>query len=169
MRDFGAVMAVRSPDVTGMSEEPALFRQAVEALRSVRPRPEVELAEVRAPQRLAPWSFAFSARANGPADEVATGRLVLLHDPDGEDAWGGVLRVVTFVRAELDAELAVDPLLPAVAWSWLTDALGLVGEVDGAGRHRHAELLGPVSATSPARPAPTTWSCGRRGPRWTPS
>ena len=135
-----------------MSEEPALFRQAVEALRSVRARPEVELTEVRAPQRLAPWSFAFSAEANGPADEIATGRLVLLHDPDGEDAWGGVLRVVAFVRAELDAELAVDPLLPAVAWSWLTDALegtsanwtALGGTVTQNSSARFGEINGPA-------------------------
>nr|WP_273934493.1 DUF3000 domain-containing protein [Kutzneria chonburiensis] len=138
--------------MTGMSEEPALFRQAVEALRSVRTRPEIELTEVRAPQRLAPWSFAYSAEADGPADVLATGRLVLLHDPDGEEAWGGVLRVVAFVRAELDAELAVDPLLPAVAWSWLTDALegssarwtALGGTVTQNSSARFGDISGPA-------------------------
>ncbi|AHI00168.1 DUF3000 domain-containing protein [Kutzneria viridogrisea] len=130
--------------MTGKSEPPELFRQAVQALHSVRPRPEVELVEVRAPQRLAPWSFAFSAEAHGPADELATGRLVLLHDPEAEDAWGGVLRVVAFVRAELDAELASDPLLSAVAWSWLTDAL------EGSTAH-WSQLGGTVTQTSSAR------------------
>ncbi len=62
---------------------------------------------------------------NGPAGELATGRLVLLHDPDGEQAWDGVLRLVVYVRAEVDAELASDPLLPDVGWSWLTDALDI--------------------------------------------
>ena len=55
--------------------------------------------------------------------DVATGRLVLLHDPAGQDAWDGTLRLVTYVTAELEPELASDPLLPAVGWSWLTDAL----------------------------------------------
>src|SRR5437764_627387 len=50
-------MGLLSALVTGMSGPPELFRQAVEALKSVRPRDEVELTEVRAPQRLAPWSF----------------------------------------------------------------------------------------------------------------
>jgi hypothetical protein len=56
-------------------------------------------------------------------DEVATGRLILLHDPDGHDAWEGTLRLVTYVTADLESDLASDPLLPAVAWTWLTDAL----------------------------------------------
>ncbi|MGH3423657.1 MAG: DUF3000 family protein, partial [Nocardioidaceae bacterium] len=47
----------------------------------------------------------------------------LLHDPAGNDAWEGTFRVVTFARADVDAEMGADPLLPAVGWSWLTDAL----------------------------------------------
>lgn len=130
--------------MTGSSAAPELFTYAVAALKSLRPRPELHLDEVRPPQRLAPWAYAFTAEINGPADVLATGRLVLLHDPDGQDAWGGVLRVVVFVRAELDAELADDPLLPAVGWSWLTDAL----EASGA---RYTALGGTVTDTSSAR------------------
>jgi Protein of unknown function (DUF3000) len=127
-----------------MPAAPELFTQAVAALRSLRPRPELHLDEVRPPQRLAPWAFAITAEANGPADILATGKLVLLHDPAGEEAWGGVLRVVAYVRAELDAELAADPLLPAVGWSWLTDAL----EASGA---EYTALGGTVTDTSSAR------------------
>ncbi|HEV2780859.1 MAG TPA: DUF3000 domain-containing protein [Actinophytocola sp.] len=130
--------------MTGTSAAPELFAQAVAALRTLRPRPELHLEEVRPPQRLAPWAFAFTAEVNGPAEVLATGRLVLLHDPDGEEAWGGVLRVVAYVRAELDAELAADPLLPAVGWSWLTDAL----EASGA---EYTALGGTVTDTSSAR------------------
>jgi len=130
--------------VTGTSAAPELFTQAAEALRSLRPRPELHLEEVRAPQRLAPWACAFTAEASGPSDILATGKLVLLHDPEGQEAWGGVLRVVAYVRAELDAELAADPLLPAVGWSWLTDAL----DAAGAG---YTALGGTVTDTSSAR------------------
>lgn len=125
-------------------EEPELFRRAVESLSSVRPRPEIELSAVRAPQRLAPWSWAVAAEVSGPAGELASGRLVLLHDPEGEQAWDGVLRLVVYVRADVDPELATDPLLPEVGWSWLTDAL----ETCGAD---YTALGGTVTQTSSAR------------------
>ncbi|HVV18659.1 MAG TPA: DUF3000 domain-containing protein [Pseudonocardiaceae bacterium] len=125
-------------------QEPELFRLAVASLSSVRPRPEIELGTVRAPQRLAPWAYAVSAEVSGPAGELASGRLVLLHDPEGEQAWDGVLRLVVYVRAEVDAELATDPLLPEVGWSWLTEAL----DVSGAA---YTALGGTVTQTSSAR------------------
>ena len=64
-----------------MTPVPELFREAVAALQSVRPRREVLLEPMRAPQRLAPWSYAVSCEVSGPADVLASGRLVLLHDP----------------------------------------------------------------------------------------
>jgi len=121
-----------------------VFTRAVAALRSLRPRPELRIEEVRAPQRLAPWACAFTAEVDGPGEIMASGRLVLLHDPDGDEAWSGVLRVVAYVRAELDAELAADPLLPEVAWSWLTDALAACGA-------DYTALGGTVTDTSSAR------------------
>ncbi|MEJ2853040.1 MULTISPECIES: DUF3000 domain-containing protein [unclassified Saccharothrix] len=129
--------------MTGQAE-PELFRRAVATLKSVRTRPELELTEVRPPQRLAPWAFALTAEATGPADELSTGRLVLLHDPDGVEAWSGVFRLVAYVRVELDPELATDPLLPEVGWSWLVEAL----EVAGA---QFLALGGTVTQTSSAR------------------
>ena len=98
----------------------------------------------RPPQRLAPWAFAITAEVNGPAEVLATGRLVLLHDPEGQASWDGVLRVVAYVRAELDAELAADPMLPDVGWSRLTDALAASGA-------RYGALGGTVTETSSAR------------------
>jgi hypothetical protein len=106
---------------------PTIFADAVSGLRSSRPRPEIILEEVAAPQRLAPYSFALSATVRRDGDEVADGRLILLHDPAGHEAWEGNLRLVTYVTADLDAEMATDPLLPEVGWSWLTDALNHYG------------------------------------------
>jgi Protein of unknown function (DUF3000) len=123
---------------------PPAFAHAVEALRSVTPRPEIELTEVPAPQRLAPYSFALSGAVMRLDDEVATGRLILLHDPAGHEAWAGTLRLVTYVTAELEPELAADPLLPGVGWSWLTDAL----EAFGA---RHRAIGGTVTQTLSTR------------------
>src|SRR3569833_3445894 len=104
-----------------MTPVPELFRDAVVALQSVRPRREGLLEPMRAPQRLAPWSYAVSCEVAGPADVLASGRLVLLHDPEGQDGWDGVLRLVMYVRAELDRELATDPFLPAVGWTKQTN------------------------------------------------
>jgi hypothetical protein len=126
---------------------PALFARAVAALSAVRPRPEIIIDTVPPPQRLAPWTHAMSAEvaADDPDEApVATARLVLLHDPDGQQAWDGVLRLVIYVRAELDSELAGDPLLAEVGWSWLTEAL----ELSGA---RFTALGGTVTQTSSAR------------------
>lgn len=103
---------------------PDLFQQAVASLSETPVRREVRVEPLRPPQRLAPWSYAVSADVVGPdGDELATGRLVLLHDPDGLEAWEGVLRLVAFASAEMDSQIGVDPMLPAVGWSWLTGAL----------------------------------------------
>lgn len=104
---------------------PPEFARALSTIRAVRPRPEVSLEEIPGPRRLAPYAAAFSADVVHDERELATGRLVVLHDPDGQPEWDGTLRMVTYLRAELDPEMAADPLLVRVGWSWLTDALQL--------------------------------------------
>lgn len=123
---------------------PEVFRQAVAALKSPQPRQEIELSEVRPPKRLAPWAYALGAEASGPADELASARMVLLHDPDSAESWKGTLRLVVYLRSELDPQLASDPLLPAVSWSWLSDSLAEAGAA-------HTALGGTVTLTSSAR------------------
>ncbi|OIV35590.1 hypothetical protein BIV57_20815 [Mangrovactinospora gilvigrisea] len=134
---------------------PAAFRRAVESLRAGALRPEVAAEVIRAPRRLAPFSFAVSgevgAAEDGDGDErgddggpgigTADGRLILLHDPDGQDAWRGEYRVVVLVQADLEPELASDPLLPDVGWSWLSEALAARGCA-------YAEPSGTVSRSS---------------------
>lgn len=107
-------------------ETPIPFRKAVEALRSPRLRPEIAIDPLPAPTRLAPYAHALEAAVVDPGDadeDLADGRFILLHDPAGHDAWQGTFRVVTLARAELEPEMAADPLLPEVCWSWLTGAL----------------------------------------------
>src|SRR3954470_9147893 len=101
---------------------PEAFTNAVAGLRTAAPRAEILLEEIAAPQKLAPYAFAVSATVLRDGDEVAGGRLILLHAPAGHEAWRGDLRLVTLVTAELDEDMAGDPLLPSVAWTWLTDA-----------------------------------------------
>lgn len=109
-----------------VDEVPQEFSRALASLRAARPRPEVVLEETPAPQRLAPYAVALTADVSAPHDpevELGTGRLVLLHDPAGHDAWQGTFRLVTYVRADLDHDMAADPLLPGVGWAWLTESL----------------------------------------------
>jgi hypothetical protein len=107
-----------------LGDEAAEFRVALASLRQVRLRPEIRLEESPAPQRLAPYAIALSAEVVGSDDEdLGTGRLVVLHDPRGQDAWEGTFRVVAFVRASLEPEMAADPMLAEVGWSWLQEAL----------------------------------------------
>lgn len=110
------------------AEAPSEFLRALDSLRAARPRPEVVVTEVPAPQRLAPFALALSAEVYPPGrrdedDELATGRLVLLHDPAGQESWLGTFRFVTFARAELEPEIATDPMLSSVGWSWLIESL----------------------------------------------
>jgi len=110
-----------------LDRTPAQFTAAVEQVRHAALRPEVVVDEMPAPQRIAPYSFAISGDVLVGDDELATGRFILLHDPAGNDAWGGTFRCVTFARAEIEADMAADPVLPSVGWSWLTEALEAQG------------------------------------------
>ncbi len=130
---------------------PESFARAVAALRTVTPRAEIVLEDLSAPQRLAPYAHAIGGTVSRDGEEVATGRLVLLHDPEGHEAWAGTMRLVTYVTAELEIDLATDPLLPAVGWSWLTDALeghearytAIGGTVTQTTSTRFGDLAGP--------------------------
>ena len=73
----------------------------VEHLRTITPRSEIILEEVPAPQKLATYSFAFTADVSAQphldsseSDEVASGRFVILHEPGGQDTWEGEFRCV---------------------------------------------------------------------------
>jgi hypothetical protein len=67
------------------------------------------------------------AAASGTADdddtELATGRFILLHDPEGSAVWDGAFRIVTYIRAQLEPEMGNDEMLGTVAWTWLVEAL----------------------------------------------
>ncbi|MBL0885677.1 DUF3000 domain-containing protein [Myceligenerans indicum] len=114
------------------NDVPAEFADALADLRGRGARPGVHVEEIAAPVRVAPYSVALSgevtADAAGDDDApVATGRFVVLHDPAGQESWQGTFRIVTLVRATLEPEMATDPLLADVAWSWIPECLDLAG------------------------------------------
>lgn len=111
------------PDAGSAADAQEAFRRAVEALRGPTVRPEITVREIPAPQRLAPHTAAVSADVTVQDEEIAWGRLIILYDPENTRDWPGPFRVVCQVNSELESEIATDPLLGTVAWSWLTDAL----------------------------------------------
>jgi hypothetical protein len=99
------------------------FERIVAAVGAVETRPEVSLDQVPAPSRLASFGVALSAEVLQDDEELGSGRFVLLHEPGGHEAWDGDYRCVAFVRASVERDLADDPMLPAVGWSWLGEAI----------------------------------------------
>jgi hypothetical protein len=125
--------------VTALAQLPAEFLSALRSLRAAVGRPELRLQEIPAPGRLAPYAVALEAevldsaapsagdagRSDDPGapPELATGRFILLHDPEPPAVWQGTFRIVTYIRARLEPEMAEDALLGSVAWTWLVEAL----------------------------------------------
>ncbi|AGF72640.1 DUF3000 domain-containing protein [Corynebacterium halotolerans] len=137
---------------TGRNATPQAFTDAVESMHAARLRPEIALGTIRPPQRLAPFSHAVGFEVvHENTGEIATdtegdafGRLILLHDPQAEEAWEGSMRLVAYIQADMDHEVASDPLLPDVAWQWLTEGLS------GA-RAEYTNLGGTVTSTTSVR------------------
>ena len=136
---------------------PSEFMNALLTLRSSNVRPEIALEEIPAPRGIAPYSVALEgqladsaltlAAANlprnptiGDHDDVVTGKFILLYDPAGQESWGGNFRVVVLVRATIDQDIAGDPLLTEVAWSWLHEAFDFCGVA-------HDRLAGTITRT----------------------
>ena len=111
--------AVDSPAEATVAAAVAAFMAGREAQR----RQGLVFEDVPAPKRLAPYATAMAATVRRGEADVAWGRLVLLYDPDGQKGWDGFFRLVAYVRADVEPEMAADPLLGAVGWSWLSEAL----------------------------------------------
>lgn len=125
--------------------EPPEFTAVVAALLAAgEARDEVLIREAGRPTRLAPHGIALAATLERGEDELAAGRLVVLHDPEGQPAWDGTFRIACYARAAIDPEMITDPMLPGVTWSWLEESLAERGA-------EFAALAGTVTTTASAR------------------
>lgn len=124
-----------------MKEDNPTFEQLVESVRRAPLRPEITTEEVPAPMRLAPFALAISAEVLEGENDLSNGRLVLLFDPNKVEAWNGTTRLVSFTKARVEADLASDPLLTQVGWTWLLDCFSQRGI-------KAEELSGTVTRTS---------------------
>lgn len=120
-------MAARQEPRVEAAATPEEFLAAVDRMHAARLRPEIFCEEMPAPQRIAPYASALSADVTVDGEDVGTGRIVLLHDPAGNETWGGTFRCVAYARADIDPEMANDALLGEVGWSWLIEALSAHG------------------------------------------
>src|SRR6201992_4508154 len=87
-------------------------------------RAEFSFEDVPAPKKLAPHAAATCVTVERDGADIAFGRLVLLFDPAGHDGWPGCYRLISYVRAEVDQEIAADPVLCQVGWDLLVEGLG---------------------------------------------
>jgi len=106
----------------------AVFGAAVAGFRAgldrqARLRAEFCFEDVPSPKRLAPFALAVAATVRRDRADIAWGRLVLLFDPEEPDGWHGCYRLISYLRAEIDPEIAADAMLGEVGWSWLIEAL----------------------------------------------
>lgn len=112
-----SVHRIRSSDDT--------FRAAIDAMTDAPQRSEFSWRTIPAPSRMAPSTWACTGEILVHDDELASGRLVILHDPAGQESWDGTYRMVALVQAQLEPEFAVEAMLGDVAWSWVTESLEL--------------------------------------------
>ncbi|ATG52285.1 hypothetical protein CFK38_12710 [Brachybacterium vulturis] len=102
-----------------------VFRAAVDAMTSAPQRAEFTWRTIPAPSKMAPSTWACTGEILVHDEELASGRLVILHDPAGQESWDGTYRMVALVQAQLEPEFAVESMLGDVAWSWVTESLEL--------------------------------------------
>ena len=81
------------------------FTQVCDVIKQTTWHRDLTVREIPAPTRIAKDSMAIEAVVSHDGEEIGSGRLV------------------TMSRAGVDHQIATDPLLGEVAWSWLTDAL----------------------------------------------
>jgi hypothetical protein len=66
-------------------------------------------------------------------------------------AWEGHIRLVSYITAQLEAELIIDPMLLEVGWSWITDALDGLHylALSGTVSRNDSQSFGDISARAP--------------------
>lgn len=140
----------KNPNSIQWSELQQLIQSAI-ADRGI--RSEITLETAPAPARLATNAMTILADLDVAGAEVGSGRLVILHEPEWQEAWDGNLRMVAFARSELETELVTDSMLLEVGWSWVMDSFksrditadSLSGTVSRAG----SQSFGDLSARTP--------------------
>lgn len=116
-------------------------------------RTEISLEPAPAPARLASHALTLMADLDAAGEEIGSGRLVILYEPEWQEAWDGNLRFVAFARADLETELVTDSMLLEVGWSWVLDSFNERGltpkSLSGTVSRSGSQSFGDLSARAP--------------------
>ena len=84
-------------------------------------RPELAFEDVPAPRTLAPFAIAVAAtaRVGGIGSRLGPFRAASTTRTASAAGWARCASSI-YIRADLEPEIAADPMLGEVAWSWLT-------------------------------------------------
>ena len=93
-------------------------------LQTIRTRPEITVKSGPSPAKLAPHAISLNATVEVAGQPMADGRLVILHDPAGQESWQGTWRIILMASADVDTSTGEDPVLIDMGWTWLQEALG---------------------------------------------
>lgn len=129
---------------------PADFGNLVDQVRF---RDELQVVTAPAPKKLAPFGISLLGEIeSGP--HFADSRIVVLYNPDGDPAWNATARVIIFIKADIEVELADDPLILQIAWQWLQESLAkhdaAALEISGTVTRTSAKGFGAIDEASPS-------------------
>ncbi|MFM1906287.1 MAG: hypothetical protein RIT32_1083 [Actinomycetota bacterium] len=116
-------------------------------------RPDLQVVAAPAPKKLAPHGVSLLGEINTPT-HFADSRVVVLYNPAGDPAWNSTVRVVIFTKAEIENELADDPLILQIAWKWLEESLSKFDataiELSGTVTRTSSKGFGAIDEESPS-------------------
>lgn len=116
-------------------------------------RDELQVVSAPSPKKLAPYGISLLGEIN-TEQHFADSRVVVLYNPDGDPAWNSTARVIIFLKAEIESELADDPLILHIAWQWLEEALAKFNaktqELSGTVTRTSAKGFGAIDEQSPS-------------------
>jgi hypothetical protein len=116
-------------------------------------RPELAIMAAPAPKKLAPFGLSLLGEIDLAA-HFADARVVVLYNPDGDPAWNSTARVIIFIKADIEAELADDPMILQIAWQWLTESLtkfeATAVELSGTVTRTSSRGYGAIDEASPS-------------------
>jgi hypothetical protein len=116
-------------------------------------RDELHVMAAPSPKKLAPFGISLLGEIN-TEQNFADSRVVVLYNPEGDPAWNSLVRIIIFLKAEVESELADDPLILQIAWQWLEEALGKFNasaqELSGTVTRTSAKGFGAIDEESPS-------------------
>lgn len=116
-------------------------------------RAELNVLHAPAPKKLAPYGLSLLGEIDLD-QHFADSRVVVLYNPVGDPSWGSTVRVIIFVKADIEPELADDPLILQIGWDWLTESLtkfeATALELSGTVTRTSARGFGAISEVNPS-------------------